>query len=268
VKRSRSHLFAVFVALCTLVLVMTGAAVTSLHDRPNQDVAALVHLWYSVAVVLLTAGLAIMLARTSARMLGWTALAISIVQGGLGHHASGPVFGTTHAALGAILFATLASIVLITSRSWRADPELVQDYGWPSNRFMTSATAFLILVQVGFGAGFRHSAVGVLPHLLGALIVALFIMIAGAFITTQFPKHPTLRPLAVALMTITGIQVFLGMTAFLMRLMETAVPAAYLLISVAHVGTGSLTLAASVMLAIEVRRCVQPRSQPGAPKAK
>src|SRR5207253_8520083 len=63
-------------------------------------------------------------------------------------------------------------------------------YGWPSLRFLSSATAFLVAVQVGYGAGFRHSAVGVIPHLLGALVVALFIMIVGAFATNQFPKHP------------------------------------------------------------------------------
>jgi hypothetical protein len=253
-------LFAIFVALCTLILVMTGAAVTSLHIRSGEDFAAALHLWYSVAVVVLIAALAVALARTRSKLAGWNALGISIVQGGIGHHAVGPVLGTLHAIFGAILFATISAVVLVTSRSWQCDPECVQDYGWPSNRFMTSATAFLVLVQVGFGAGFRHSAVGVVPHLLGAMVVALFIMIAGAFVSNQFPKHPTLRPLAVWLMTITGIQVFLGMTAFIMRLMETAAPTVYLWISVAHVGTGSLTLAASVMLAMEVRRCVLPRA--------
>ncbi len=245
---------------------MTGAAVTSLHNRSGLAAADRFHLWFSVAVAVLILTLAIVLLQVHGKPLGTMAIGIALMQGWLGPRASGPLFGTLHGILGAILFAMLASIVLVTSRSWQGEPELVQDYGWPSNRFMTGATAFLVLVQVGFGAGFRHSAVGVLPHLLGALIVALFIMIAGAFITTQFSKHPTLRPLAVALMTITGIQVFLGMTAFLMRLMETAAPAAYLVISVAHVGTGSLTLAASAMLAIEVRRCVQPRSQPAATK--
>jgi hypothetical protein len=239
---------------------MTGAAVTSLHNRSGQPAADRFHGWFSIAVAVLILSLAIVLLQVHGKPLGTMAIGIALMQGWLGPRASGPLFGTLHAILGAILFASLSAIVLVTSRSWQRDPELVQDYGWPSNRFMTSATAFLVLVQVGFGAGFRHSAVGVVPHLLGAMVVALFIMIAGAFVSNQFPKHPTLRPMAVALMTITGIQVFLGMTAFIMRLMETAAPSAYLAISVAHVGTGSLTLAASAMLAIEVRRCVLPRA--------
>jgi hypothetical protein len=118
---------------------------------------------------------------------------------------------------------------------------------------------FLVAAQVAFGAGFRHSAVSVLPHLLGAMVTALFIMIVGAFVTTQFPNHGSLRPMAVAFMTITGIQLFLGMTAFLMRLKNMAGTRVFLAVSVAHVATGNLILALSVMLALEIRRSVLPR---------
>ena len=98
--------------------------------------------------------------------------------------------------------------------------------------------------------------------MIGALIVALFIMIVGAFVSNQFPRHTTLKPIAVALMIITGIQVFLGMTAFLMRMMNVAGSTAWLVVSVTHVATGSLTFAAIVMLSIEIRRDVRPREQP------
>jgi hypothetical protein len=257
--RSRVHWVSVVTAVANLLLVMTGAAVTSLHGQPNQIAADLFHQVVAVVVVILIIALAIMLARTRHKILGWTVLGISIIQGGFGHHASGPVAGTTHAILGAILFAATAAVVLVTSPTWERDPELVQDYGWPSLRFLSTATAFLVLIQVGYGAGFRHSAVGVLPHLLGALIVALFIMIAGAFVSNQFPKHSTLKPMAVWFMVITGIQVFLGMTAFLMRMMNVAGSTAWLAVSVSHVATGSLVFANSVLLAIQIRRDVQPR---------
>ena len=104
-----------------------------------------------------------------------------------------------------------------------------------------------------------RSALGVMPHLLGALVVALLIMIVGAFAMNQFPKHPTLRPAAISLMVITGIQVFLGMAAFIFRMMNITVTTAWLAISVAHVATGSLTFAASVVFALEIRRNVLPR---------
>ena len=163
--------------------------------------------------------------------------------------------------LGSLLFASVAAVVLVNSSSWQREPDLVRDYGRPSLRSLSSAAVLFILIQVGFGAGLRHSAVGVMPHLLGALVVAIFIMIVGVFVSTQFPKHASLRPKAVAFMTITGVQVFLGMCAFLMRMMSIEGSKVFLTISVAHVATGSLTLAAGVMLALEIRRSVLPRAE-------
>jgi hypothetical protein len=237
--------YAVFVACCTLLVVMSGAAVTSSHDhyRNLHTAAALVD---AALIAVLCAW----------RRAGWSSLALLAVDGGLGWFPGGPVTGTLHAGLGALLFASVAATLLP-----ERELDLVRDYGRPSLRFLSSAAVFLIVVQIGFGAGLRHSAVGVMPHLLGALVVAIFIMIVGAFVTTQFPKHASLRPLAVAFMVITGIQVFLGMWAFFMRMMNTSGSIVFLVISVAHVANGSLTLATGVMLAMEIRRSVLPRVQ-------
>ena len=230
---------------------MSGAAVTS--SRLHQNV----HLAAAVVDALLIVGLC------AWRRAGWGTLALLLADAGLGKF-QGPVGGTLHAVLGALLFASIAATVLATSSSWQREPDLVRDYGRPSLRFLSSAAVFLVVVQVGFGAGLRHSAVGVMPHLLGALVVAIFIMFTGVCVTTQFPKHAALRPMAVWFMTITGIQVFLGMGAFLMRMMNTSGSMVFLGISVAHVATGNLTLATGVMLAMEIRRSVLPRAEEGA----
>lgn len=242
--------FAVFVAICTLLVVMSGAAVTSAKQGPYENV----HIIAGIVDSLLIVGLC------TWRRAGWVTLAILTAAAGLGKF-QGPVWGTLHAVLGALLFASVAAVVLYASSSWQREPDLVRDYGWPSLRALSSAAVLFIVVQVGFGAGLRHSAVGVMPHLLGALVVAIFIMIVGVFVTTQFPKHASLRPKAVAFMTITGIQVFLGMCAFLMRMMSPEGSKVFLAISVAHVATGSLTLATGVMLALEIRRSVLPRAE-------
>lgn len=239
---------------------MTGAAVTSSRDLPRQAVLRSIHTIAALAAAALLLGLVVWLLREgSFRALAWVILAFAAADSALGGSQSGPVTGTLHAFLGALLFAAVAAADRCTSAAWARDPELVRDYGWPSLRFLSGAAALFVAIQVAFGAGFRHSAVGILPHLLGAMVVALFIMIVGAFVSHQFPKHPTLRPLAVAFMSITGIQVFLGMAAFLMRLMQGAGTIVFLGISAAHVATGSLTFAISVILAMEVRRCVRPR---------
>jgi heme A synthase len=249
-------------ACAVLLLVITGAAITSSRDRPRLPWLASLHEAIAIGVSLLLVGLVIALLRSSRRQIGWIVLALLAIEIASGYVPKQPEahgIWTFHAILSAFLFASVAAVALITSPPWQRDPDPVQDYGWPSLRFLSDATAVLVALQVGFGASMRHGQIGVLFHLLGALVVALFIIVAGVFATNQFPKHRVLRPLAVSLMVVTGIQVFLGMTTFLMRMMNGTGTIAWLIISVAHVVNGSLTFAASVLLAIEIRRDVRPR---------
>ncbi len=251
-RRSRINLLSISAAVTVLILVMSGAAVTSSHGQARLSWLTALHTWIAIAVALLIIGLAIALKR-----LGWIVLLLLLADMLLGYFSAGPVMGALHAILAAFLFAAASAMALVTSPSWQRDPESVQDHGWPSLKSLSTIASFLVAVQVGFGASLRHGATGVMPHLLGALLVALFIVIVGVFTTTQFPRHPALRPLAVTLLVITGVQVFLGMTVFLMRMMNIATSVAWLGISVAHVATGSLTFAFSVLLAIEIRRNVR-----------
>src|SRR5580693_7731807 len=148
-----------FVAFWTLLLVMTGAAVTSSHDVPRQALFQTIHLAVGVIDIFLLLGLS--------KRAGWSVLTVAGVEAALGWYgAAGPVTGTLHAFLAALVFAAVAAISLRTSPSWQRDPDLVQDYGRPSLRFLSTAAALLVALQVAFGAGFRHSAVGVMPHLL------------------------------------------------------------------------------------------------------
>lgn len=248
-KSSRLRLYSLFVAMFTLLVVISGATVTS-----SRGLFQNAHEIAGVADGLLVAGLSLW------RRRGWSFLGLVVVDAGLGLF-HGAAVGTLHACLGALVLAWVAVISLKASQLWEREPEQVQDYGRPSLRFLSGLAAVLVGIQVALGAGFRHSAVGILPHLLGAMVVALFIMIVGAFVTTQFPKHGSLRPMAAALMTITGIQVILGMAAFLMRLMNMAWTGVVVAISVAHVATGGMTLAVSIMLTLEIRRSVLPRAE-------
>jgi hypothetical protein len=265
-NRSRLHLLAILASFSMLVLVISGAVITSsAQAHPSQPGLLTIHSALAIAIALLITGLVVALARISPPRLTWfgcitlVALLFEILMADLLKATSGPFTGTLHATLAAFLVAALSAMALVTSPSWQRDPDLVQDYGWPSLKSLSTVASFLVAVQVGFGAGIRHSAVGVLPHLLGALVVALLLMLVGVFVLNQFPKHAALRPAAIALMAVTGIQVFLGLTVFLMRMMNVTGTKAWLLFSLAHVTTGSLTFAASIVLAIEIRRDVRPR---------
>ena len=91
-------------------------------------------------------------------------------------------------------------------------------------------------------------------------MVTIVILLLGVLVTQQFPDDRTLAP-AKALMGIMFVQVRLGMGAFVTRLMAEEASPAVVIRRVAHVAVGSLTLGATVFLALEIRRHLAPRGE-------
>jgi len=291
-KSSWLHRYAILVAVCTLLLVLAGASVTSkeaglsVPDWPlsyGQVIPQMTggvlfetgHRMIATVVGILTVILAIWIARVEKRQwmrrLGWVAVSLVVAQGLLGGATvlllqPAPI-SMAHACLAQLFFSVTVAIAVFMSRKWQEGPEPVEDYGWPSLRSLAILTPVLILVQIALGAGFRHRAFGLLPHVIGAMLVPLVILLAGIFVLQQFPKHRSLRPAAIALLTITGVQVFLGVIAYIARINAFEYPLAMVLTTVAHVATGGLTLAASVVLAIQIRRNVRVRTSEAAEAA-
>lgn len=260
------HRFSVFLAACTLFLIVTGASVTNaLMTPPNLATGGFfpepVHSGIGILVGLLTLGLAVWLWRGDARgwlhTLGWLCVVAVAVEGVLGRHdilESAPrAFATVHAVLAQLFFCGVVAVAVFTSRSWMAGPVLCQDQGWPSLRSLSIATPVLVLSQVTLGAFLRHKAAGATPHIISAMLVAFLILAVGIFVTQQFPDHRTLRQAAIALMGVTLVQVFLGIAALTTRMVgdENALPVN--ISTAAHVTTGALTFAASVVMAIQIR---------------
>jgi heme A synthase len=267
--------YAIFLAICMLALILLGAAVTSNHPpvtaasatppAPTAITLSLDQIHRAVAflVVALTLGLVAWLSvakeKTWLRWLGWAALAGMLLEAGLGEQSSAArmtdALGLLHAYLAQFLFATLVAIAVYASPSWDRTPELVPDRF--SLRAMALIAPALVILQVGLGAAYRHKEMGVLTHIFGAFLVAGFILLVGVLAVKQYPTHRFIRPAAVTLMSITGAQVLLGFSAFLVRLMTDNVTPAVVISTVAHVCTGALTLASSVVLAIYIRRDVR-----------
>jgi cytochrome c oxidase assembly protein subunit 15 len=277
------HRFAVVLAVCTLFLVMAGAAVTSnqaglsVPDWPlsyGQVMPEMTggvrfehgHRMVATTVGILTIGLAIWVwiadRRSWMRKLSLAALGAVIVQGVLGGLTVllllPPAVSISHACLAQLFFSTTVAMALFTSRSWQQGPDLVDDHGWPSLRALSIAAAALVLIQIALGASVRHRVMGVMPHVVGAMIVALGLLIVGAFVLHQFPSHKILRRAASLMLGATGLQMMLGLAAYLAGTDPSANPAALVVSSVAHVMGGALTLASSIALAILVQRNVRP----------
>jgi hypothetical protein len=173
--------------------------------------------------------------------------------------AAGGILMMLHACNAALLVAGSVALVVGTSKSWSAPPTIVQDYGWPSLRSLSYLLPIFVAIQVALGAGFRQGTVGLMPHVIGAMLVSLFILIVGSFVMQQCKNHPTLEPAGKTLMVFTFVQVFLGIAVFTVRSIPTQDIGPTLALATAHVATGALLLAASVVLGMYIRRNVVPK---------
>jgi hypothetical protein len=218
------------------------------------------HWAVSAGVGLLMFGLAVwsLLAekRLGLRPLGWMLLAGTAATGGLGL-----VFGPTsfagmaHAILGPLMLAAVVAIAVMTAGRWQSEPQFVQDRGWPSLRGLGRNSVTLVVIQVALGAAFRYEVMGVMWHILMAMVLVIFLL-ALVVLITMLPAHPTLKPLAITLAVILFVQVFLGLTVVSIGSGKSA-NLAVAGLGASHVAMGAVTLAATVAMYLEIRRSVR-----------
>jgi hypothetical protein len=271
---------AVGLAVCVLALIVFGASLTSeLQPAPGSPTPA-VSASTSVEVALiethtvaawLLAALTLVLASWLLRgdrdaWLRWLALAALAVVAGEGLSGMQSILqsapraaGFCHAVLAQILLSIICAIA-VGSYGESAPRQFVEDSMKPSLRALGVFIPCLALLQVLLGAGYRHGVMGFLLHILNALFVTIVVFVVCMRVIQQFSSHPFLQPAALALVIVTGVQVILGFVTFILLLMGSGSVVALLMLSVAHVSAGALTLAASVVLAIQIRRYV--RSKP------
>jgi heme A synthase len=253
------HRFAILLAIGALLLIVDGALTGSgtAHSTAAFSVGLL--------TLVLTVWLAASDRRSEARLLGFLTLAIAALEVVAGLPAAQAMLPhmslILHACLAPLFFAALVAVAVVTSPAWARGPELVHDYGWPSNRSLAIVSPVLVLMQIALGAAFRQKAISLLPHVLGAMFVALVILMQCIFVLQQFKTHGALQAAGKTLLGVAFAQVFLGMTALIMRSMaeETARPVVITVAS--HITGGAITLATTLVLSILVRRNVQPRPQ-------
>jgi heme A synthase len=238
----------------SLVQPLTGGLYSSTAHRHFGTTAGAIAIallaWASIRV------------RRVARV-GWPLSALILAQALIGTgQASASAYvwmKMTHSMLAHLIIAGLVAVALLLSPLWEGDPEYVRDYGWPSMRSLAIALPVMLLGQIYLGAGYRQRMFGLMPHVIGAMIVSLVALMVGAFVLHQFPTHRILRVAARSLMVITFTQVFLGIAAFTVRALPELEPTATLIATASHVLTGALTFSASVVLGMLIRRNVQPK---------
>lgn len=278
------HRWSILLAFCTLLLVVAGGLVTSRDAglsvpdwplsygklMPPMEGGILYehgHRMVATTVGLLTIVSMIWLLRTERRKwlrwLGVIALAAVIVQGVLGGltviYLLPWWISTAHACLAQLFFATTVAIVLFTSKWWLKGPAIVEEAPKFPIRGLSLAAPIFVLSQLALGAAARHKAIGSIYHISWSPVVTGVILWVSLRILLHYAQNRELRFASVALLGITFCQVFLGIAAFMSRIAyaDAVQPMPVMVtFTVLHVAVGALTMAASVTLAILVRRNV------------
>lgn len=257
--------YAVTLALCILALIVLGAALTTeIQPTPGSSAPAVTattpaeislaqaHTVVAWIIGAMTLGFAIWLRNG----LGWAALALVVLDGWSGMtstlQAMPRVAGFLHALLAQGL---LCVVVLAAAGTYNGGSPAgkLEDAGGPSVRVLAISAFHLAALQVLLGAAYRHGVLGVLLHLFNALAVAIVVLLVSMRAMRQFPSESSLRTPALALAIVTGVQVLLGFADFTLLLIGSE-GTALLILSVAHVTIGAVTLAASALLSTQVRR--------------
>lgn len=184
-----------------------------------------------------------------------------------------------HALIAQSFFGVIVAIAVFTSRSWFRPHEVREDAGGLALRTLAPLSIGVVLIQLVLGAGFRHGAWGIIPHVLGAVTV-VFVIVWTA--VTVFQRHGgekyLTRPAWAALLLLAA-QFTLGVLTYIARMDAAGKPVdsvarffasmgfapmgrmfqiqpvePMISLTAMHLAVGALTLAAMIVLTL---RCYQ-----------
>ena len=283
------HRYAIFLAVCTFLLLIAGALVTSneaalsvpdwplsygtltppmvggiRYEHTHRVIAALVGL--------LTIGLAVLLWRKDRRKwvrnLGFAAIGAVVAQGVLGGltvllylHYGMPV---AHACLAQIFFGAVVSLAVFTSRWWTSELPQLEDRGSPSIHTLAILNAAVIFLQVVLGAGFRHRDIPIWPHAAGALVVLATVTWTAIALRKRFENSREMSRARILLHAIFGTQFLLGIGAWWSRITTADAPQpmpVMVSLTVIHTVVGALLFALSVVAVLICHRLVPRRRE-------
>ena len=180
-------------------------------------------------------------------MLGWAAVATMLVEGAVRG------IGILHALIAPVFFSIIVAIAVFTSPGWRQEPELVDDPWQPPLRSVAVVFSGIGAAAIALGAGYRHNVIGVIWHIMNAMLVWLATLVVGSFPDEAVPEHRVLFRTGRLFVIITSVQVLVGFGTFIVLLLSLKSTLPIAIASVLHVAIGAMTLAGAVVLAIQVR---------------
>ncbi len=256
-ENSAPRRLTVAAAVCTLLLVTVGGLVTSSDAAlsiPDWPLAwgrlippleggirfEFGHRVLAAAVAVLTLAMA-WRARTR---VAWMAFATVVAQALLGGATviwlDPKALAIAHACLAQLCFGLVVASLFPAPLAWQGAPLIA---------------AGALFVQTVLGAAVRHHAMGPIPHFAWAAVAVIAAMWAGLQTLTRYLEDQAPRRAAMLLLSFTFSQVFIGMGAYMGRIMNADAPQPLPLMvwfTAAHVAVGSLAFGAAVALAMIV----------------
>src|SRR6201988_3215675 len=278
--------YAILVACATFFLIIAGALVTSndaglaTSDWPlsnGQVFPKMVgnlfwehgHRMVATTIGVLTIGLMFFVlfkeSRSWVRKLGVCALVLVIAQGLLGGLTVKLMLplavSAAHATLAQLFFCTTVSLAVVTAPSLHRNQATIAEQGTVPVRYLCLAVAATVFLQLIIGATLRHSATWdkplptelLLAHVGGALSVTLLLAITATTILRRHPNQIFLTRPALIALALLGIQLLLGLAAYVTRQASPHDPQPLnpmVAITVAHVACGALVFATTIILTL------------------
>jgi len=272
------HRFAILLCCATALLLYSGGMVTSFNaglavpDWPLTFGALFPEGWMRMLNVfiehrhrLVGAGvgcLVIALAiwtqladpRAWMRRFAWALLGAICLQGllgGLRVTELSITLAVIHACTAQLVFALTVLCALFTSPSWTTGSSSSRPQAAGPFHLHASLASVLVFIQLVTGAVLRHTQVGLLLHVCGAIAVVVVVGWLVIRLWNEWPTAPALTRPACALGALLITQVALGLGSWMMtlRMDDRLVPTtSQWLIPTAHVVTGALILACCVAL--------------------
>lgn len=217
-----------------------------------------------VLTICLTISLWVKESRPWLRWLGVVALGAVMAQGILGGLRVVLVQQTlaiVHACFAQAFFALIACLALFTSTEWHVP--IVQHTAPDAGRIQRLGviTTALLYVQLIFGAILRHRGEADLLHIVGALIVAIHVILLTARVVRNYSNIPILMKTARFLRTLLIVQLLLGIGAYLGKFTQSgAILSPYVVpLATIHVVVGALMLVTCLILTLRAYRLLTPQ---------
>jgi len=166
--------------------------------------------------------------------------------------------GIIHSCVVSSIVSLSVANALSLRDSFSSDVVQLDDPGHPSLRSLSVFAGFSLAAQIVLGASFRREAIPVIPHIIGAMLVAAIVLYLVMAVFMQYSSHSELKNPSIVLTGLIGTQVLLGIGAFLNKAGQPVFAMPSQFFSAAHIVTGSLTMAMTVVLGMRISRHTRP----------